>query len=132
MADLPNASEQLLVLDAFNSDAIPVHLMTLEAFTLYKNKISEDGAILVHLSNRHLQLLPIINAVGRSLDMMVFYLDHKGDPKKGQFNSKWALLTSNQTLAFKIMKGTGWRFVADGKQLLWTDDYSNIIPLLKS
>lgn len=131
LANLPDGMDQLLVLDAFNSDAIPVHLMTLEAFTLYKNKISKDGVILVHLSNRHLQLLPVINAVGRSLEMMVFYLDHKGDRKKGQFSSQWALLTSNQSLAFKIMKGSGWRFMTDGKQLLWTDDYSNIIPLLR-
>lgn len=131
LASLPDASQKLLVLDAFNSDAIPVHLMTKEAFILYKNKISDDGAILVQLSNRHLQLLPVVNAVGRSLDMMVFYIDHKGDPKLGQFDSQWALLTSNQSLGFNIMKGSGWHFVADDAHLLWTDDYSNIIPLLK-
>ncbi len=131
LGTLANSSNQLLVLDAFNSDAIPVHLMTLEAFTLYKNKITPDGVILVHLSNRHLKLLPVLNAVGRSLEMMVLYLVHKGDAKMGQFNSEWALLTTNQDLAYKIMSGTGWQFMADGKQLLWTDDYSNIIPLLK-
>lgn len=131
LAKIPDGSQQLIVLDAFNSDAIPVHLMTLEAFTLYKKKITDEGVILVNLSNRHLQLLPVLNAAGRSLDMMVFYLVHKGDPKLGQFNSEWALLTTNQPLAFKLMNGTGWRFVADNKQLLWTDDYSNIVPLLK-
>ncbi|KTD57862.1 spermidine synthase [Legionella shakespearei] len=128
---LPDASQQLIILDAFNSDAIPVHLMTLEAFTMYKKKSAENGVILVNLSNRHLQLLPVLNAVGRSLDMMVFYLVHKGDPKLGQFNSEWALLTMNQPLAMKLMQGTGWRFVADNEQLLWTDDYSNIVPLFK-
>lgn len=128
---LPDNSQNLIILDAFNSDAIPVHLMTLEAFTMYKRKSTADGVILVNLSNRHLQLLPVLNAMGRSLDMMVFYLVHKGDPKLGQFNSEWALLTMNQPLAMKLMQGTGWRFVADNKQLLWTDDYSNIVPLFK-
>ena len=131
MEELMDASQKLLVLDAFNSDSIPVHLMTREAFTLYQHKISNDGIILVHLSNRHLDLLPVLNAIGRSLDMMVFFVDHQGDRKLGQFDSQWALLTSNQPFAFKLMKNTGWRFVADNKQMLWTDDYSNIIPLLK-
>lgn len=131
LVNIPDASQDLLILDAFNSDAIPVHLMTLEAFTLYKKKIVVGGVILVNLSNRHLQLLPVLNAIGRSLDMITLSLQHKGDRKLGQFNSEWALLTSDQSLAFKIMKGTNWRFVADDNQFLWTDDYSNIIPLLK-
>jgi len=123
-------SQNLLLLDAFTSDAIPVHLMTLEAFTLYQKKLKQDGVILVNLSNRHMQLLPVLNAIGRKLDMMVFSLAHRGDPKLGQFASEWALLTSNENLAPGLMK-TGWKFAANGKQILWTDDYSNIIPLLK-
>jgi spermidine synthase len=128
---LPDGSQKLLILDAFSSDSIPVHLMTLEAFTLYKKKISEDGLILVNLSNRHLELLPVLNAVGHSLDMMVFYVMHEGDQKLGQFDSKWALLTMNENLVFKLMQNSNWRFLAENKQFLWTDDYSNIVPLLK-
>ena len=131
LGKIANASQQLIILDAFNSDAIPVHLMTLEAFTIYKQKLTDNGVILVNLSNRHLQILPVLNSIARSLDMMLLNLVHKGDPKQGQFDSEWGLLTSDQALATKIMKGTGWRFVADNNQLLWTDDYSNIIPLLK-
>jgi len=131
LAQLADNSQKLLVLDAFNSDSIPVHLMTLEAFTLYKQKITEDGAVLVNLSNRHLQLLPVLNAIGRSLDLMVFFVAHKGDAKLGQFDSEWALLTSNQDLAFKVMNNSNWRFDASNDQFLWTDDYSNLIPLLK-
>lgn len=128
---LPDASQKLLIVDAFNSDAIPVHLITLEAFALYKHKITQDGAILVNLSNRHLDLLPVLTAVGRYLDMMVFYIAHQGDSALGQFSSEWALLTMNEELVFKLMGNTNWRFVASNKQFLWTDDYSNIIPLLK-
>ncbi len=128
---IPDASQQLIILDAFNSDAIPVHLMTLEAFTLYKQKLTDNGVILVNLSNRHLKILPVLNSIARSLDMMLLNLVHKGVPKLGQFDSEWGLLTNDQVLANKLMNGSGWRFVADNNQLLWTDDYSNIIPLLK-
>ncbi|CAM2984425.1 spermidine synthase [Legionella steigerwaltii] len=128
---LPDHSQNLLVVDAFNSDAIPVHLLTFESFTLYKQKITEDGGILINLSNRHLQLLPVINAAGRSLDQMVFYINYKGIPALAQFDSQWAFLTSNEALAFQLMKGSNWRFDASDEQFLWTDDYSNVIPLLK-
>lgn len=128
---LPDHSQNLLIVDAFNSDAIPVHLLTFEAFTLYKQKITKDGGILINLSNRHLQLLPVINAAGRSLELMVFYINNKGLPALAQFDSEWAFLTFNEALAFQLMKGTNWRFDASNEQFLWTDDYSNLIPLLK-
>ncbi len=129
--NLKDYSQDILVLDAFNSDAIPVHLMTLEAFRLYQKKLTENGIILVNISNRHLDVLPVLNAIGHSLDFMVFQLTHTGNPKLGQFNSEWALLTMNQDFAFQLMKGTSWKFVGDSQQMLWTDDYSNIIPLLR-
>lgn len=128
---LRDRSQNLFVLDAFNSDAIPVHLLTLEAFNLYKRKLTHDGVILVNVSNRHLGIVPVLTAIGRSLDFMVFFLAHTGDPKLGQFNSEWALLTTNQDFAFKLMNGTNWQFVADNKEVMWTDDYSNIVPLLR-
>lgn len=131
IAQSPDVSQHLIVLDAFNSDAIPVHLMTLEAFKLYQQKLQKDGVILVNLSNRHVDLLPVLTAIGRSLDMMVFSLVHKGDPKLGQFDSAWALLTTNEPLGFNLMNDAGWRFAANDNELLWTDDYSNVVPLLR-
>lgn len=124
-------SQNIIIMDAFNSDAIPTHLVTLEAFKLYQQKLANNGVILINLSNRHLQLLPVINAMGRALNLMVFHIAHQGDAKLGQFNSEWALLTDNESLVFQLMAGSGWQFVADNRQYLWTDDYSNIIPLLK-
>ena len=131
IGSLPLNSQQLLIMDAFSSDAIPMHLMTLEAFSLYKTKITPEGAILVHISNRHLDLLPVVNTVGHALNLMVFYIYHKGNPKLGQFNSAWALLTANERLANQLMRAGEWRFLTDEKHVLWTDDYSNIIRLLK-
>lgn len=128
---LDDKSQTIVIVDAFNSDAIPVHLMTYEAFALYRQKISKEGLILVNLSNRHLELLPVLTAIGRSLNVMVFQIHHKGNPSFGQFDSEWALMTTNQDLALKLMRKGQWRFVASDKEFLWTDDYSNLIPLLK-
>lgn len=124
-------SQDLIILDAFSSDSVPVHLITLEAFKLYIEKLAPKGVILVNISNRHVQLLPVLSAIGRSLDLMVFSLSHKGIPRLGQFDSEWALLTYNQAFASNLMRNSNWRFVTEDSPFLWTDDYSNVIPLLK-
>ncbi|MFW2570328.1 spermidine synthase [Legionella sp. 29fVS95] len=122
---------ELLVVDAFSSDAIPTHLLTLEAFKLYQQKIIADGVILVNISNRHLNLLPVLTAAGRELELLVLHKGHAGNNKLGQFQSEWVLLTANQPLSIYLMRSHGWRFVAKRESQLWTDDYSNLIPLLK-
>ena len=126
-----DASYDLLVMDAFNSDAVPVHLLTMEAFSSYKQKITEDGAILVNITNRHLALLPVLNGAGRALDMIVLYSAQPANHRLGQFAAEWVLLTTNMHLASGLMGKQGWRFVTDGPSQLWTNDYSNIMPLLK-
>ena len=128
---IPDASQNLLFVDAFNSDAIPMHLITLEAFNLYQQKLAPNGGILVNLSNRHLRILPLITAIGRETGMMVFHTLAPGNPALGQFPAEWALLTKNEQLAHVLLRKNSWRFVADQEQILWTDNYSNIIPLLK-
>ncbi|VEG92445.1 spermidine synthase [Legionella spiritensis] len=126
-----DADYDMLVVDAFSSDAIPTHLLTREAFHLYRKRLSSDGVLLVNISNRHLHLLPVLNAAARELDYMLLHKLDPGDNKGGQFPSEWALLTTNQDLAFHLMNRQGWRFVTENSQLLWTDNYSNLIPLLK-
>lgn len=131
LTNKPDKSYDILIMDAFSSDAIPVHLLTLEAFALYQQKLSTNGAILVNISNRHLGVLPVITAAGRQLDMIVMRKKHSGDAKRGQFPSEWALLTINEALANTLIFKEGWQFVTDSKQILWTNDYSNLVPLIK-
>ncbi len=107
-----------------------MHLLTKEAFAAYQQKVKQQGAILVHISNRHLNLLPVINAAAQAQEQIILALAHQGDRSKGQFDSHWAVLTENERLAEALMQ-QGWRFAAGGERLLWTDDYSNLIPLLK-
>lgn len=76
LEEVPDATYGVLVLDAFTSDAIPVHLLTLEAFDLYRRKLRHDGLLAVHVSNRYLDLRPIIAGTARQLGMACFECNH--------------------------------------------------------
>ncbi|STX29523.1 spermidine synthase [Legionella beliardensis] len=126
------SSTDLLIIDAFSSDSIPTHLLTYEAFKLYKQKLTANGVLLVHISNRHINLLPVLTAIGRKLDWVVLHQYHTGNSKLGQFSSEWVVLTPNEPFAIELLrKNAGWKFVTTQKTMLWTDNYSNLIPLLK-
>jgi spermidine synthase len=130
IARTKNATYHVLVVDVFNSDAIPVHLLTKEAFHLYHDKITADGVILVNISNRHLRLLPVVAAAGQQLNMVVLHKQDAGNQHLGQLASEWVLLTNNERLAGRLMGASGWQFVTELSSRLWTDDYSNIMPLV--
>ncbi len=130
MTQLPDQSSQLLILDAFSSDAIPVHLLTIEAFSLYQKKLAHNGLIVVNVSNRYLNIVPVIIAAAHRLNLIMLYQNDPGNRRLGQLPSKWVLLTSNENLAFRILQLKGWTFVTEQKSILWTDHYSNIIPLI--
>jgi hypothetical protein len=131
MQKIPDSALDLLVVDAFSSDAIPIHLLTWEAFKLYQQKIKTDAVILIHISNRNLNLLPVITTVGHRLNWIILSKEQAANVKEGQLASEWALLTANEKLAFSLMQKAGWRFVTQPSKQLWTDDYSNLVPLLK-
>jgi len=131
MSKAPNQVLDLLVIDAFSGDAIPTHLLTQEAFSLFQKKLTNRGTILVNISNRYLNLLPVLVACGRGQEDIVLFKRDQGDTTLGQFKSTWVLLTRNDVLASKMMK-KGWRFAtnANTPAITWTDDYSNLLPLL--
>lgn len=120
----------LIVLDAFSSDAIPVHLLTKEALELYKKTLSPAGVILVHISNRYLDLMPVITAGSLDSQFTVLFKRHLPNLKKMQFGSDWALITANQKLA-TLMTTQGWQRQTASQAEPWTDNYSNIVPLLR-
>ncbi len=69
LAEAPPHRYDLLVIDAFNSDAIPIHLLTLEALSMYRSKLSEGGVLLFHLSNRYLDLEPVLGRLARAANL---------------------------------------------------------------
>ncbi len=122
----------LIVLDAFSSGTIPVHLLTREAFDLYLQRLEPRGALLFHISNRHLDLAPVLAAQVRDLDLAAFeWVDVRADDdvERGIFGSHWVLITrSAQDLDYVPV--AGWRpLEAEAPDRAWTDDFSNLLTV---
>ncbi|MCA8910606.1 MAG: fused MFS/spermidine synthase [Planctomycetes bacterium] len=144
----------VLVLDAFSSDSIPVHLLTLEAFQLYRRHLAPDGVICVHISNRYLNLAPIVSGIADRVGLQKLGWTSGGDPRSGTVVAEWIVLTDSQQmqLAFEQrakylvdfetehgaigMYEPGFAWVTDLEDAeedfpVWTDDYSNLFRILK-
>jgi hypothetical protein len=121
----------LLVIDAFSGDLIPTHLMTHEAFLLYQQHIKSQGVMALHISNRHLSLLPVIMHHSRSLNMQVMVFETPGNVN--EHDAQWVVLTNNSqliqspNLIYRQTEITNGQY----QDVLWTDDYSSLLPILK-
>jgi hypothetical protein len=114
----------LLIIDAFSSDSIPVHLLTKEAFEIYKARLSENGVLLLHLSNRYLDLRPVAQAAAQELHWSIAHKIWKPEGKTGRVTaSEYAVLTSHGAFIDKLYAHdkTWTRFEGD-TPVLWTDD----------
>ena len=128
LEEAPNAAYDLIVLDAFSSDAVPVHLLTQEAFDLYARKLSPGGSIVVHISNRYLDLEPVIAATADHLDW-VSSVGETTTAAPPATASKWVLVTGNSASTAALRAGHGWR-APGALRLTWTDDYSSVLSAL--
>ncbi len=128
------SSLDLLALDAFSSDAIPMHLMTREAFAVYAHALQPKGLLLVHISNRFLDLEPVVDAVARDGGWhaaKLYYLPPKHTAAASA--SQWIALSRDAATLDALSRGPGdWQPLTPRAGLgAWTDDYSSILPLLK-
>lgn len=123
----------VLVLDVFNSDSIPVHLLTREAFELYLQQLTGDGILAAHISNRHLDLLPVLWQLADHFDLKLSVISTKSDAEKGVFESKWVLMAHDPALLDipTISKYADPLPGYSSKVSLWTDDYSNLFQILR-
>lgn len=127
----PPQDFDVLVVDAFSSDAIPVHLMTAEAVGIYLKHLKPGGVIAFHVTNRFLNLIPVVEALARAHGLAVIHIPDQGtDPLASR--SDWMLLSADKTLlanpeltahARKIAARPDWR--------LWTDSFNNLVQVLK-
>ena len=122
----------LIILDAFSSDAIPIHIVTCEALSIYLRKLTPDGLILVHVTNGYFQLAPTIARTAATLGLAsVFRSDRnlvvdKGDQK---WPSDWMAIGRPRDLA--VLTGAeGWQPVEPGRRP-WTDDFSDVLAALR-
>ncbi len=133
---LQNAPDQhygLIVLDAFNSDAIPLHLLTQEAIDLYTSKLATGGMLAFHISNRSLRLDGVLaDLANHNGSMSLSSADGEFNPVSGKDPSEW-LVMARQSPAFeKLARDPRWRVVEGRTESdAWTDDFSNILRVFR-
>lgn len=127
----------LIHADAFSSDSIPTHLLTVEAIQLYFDRLTDDGMVVLHISNRYLDLMPLVFelAVRTTPFAPLVASDFKipEEERMYRFASDWVVLTRNKDTALRLLDAGMESFVIEEKDRIrvWTDDYSNIISLIK-
>ena len=122
----------LLVLDAFSGDAIPVHLLTEEAFRVYRDHLKSDASILaVHITNAHLELEPVIAASARRLGFEGVRIDYEGDKAHLPEPSTWILLSREKGVFERGQFKAAAPRPLGRQEVLFTDQFSNLLRVLK-
>jgi hypothetical protein len=121
----------VLVIDAFSGDAIPLHLLTREALAIYKRHLAPNGILAFHISNQHVDLEPAIYLLAEAAGMQARTVHSRADDERGEFSATWVLLTNNG--AFLTLPAVAERTRTTEQRAglrLWTDDYSSLLALL--
>lgn len=119
----------LIALDAFTSDAIPAHLLTVEAVRTYLTRLADGGLLAVHISNRHLDLAPVLAAIGAELGL-TGVVREDGAPSAPGIASTWVVLARAPADLDRLLTRADWQPLrADGTRA-WTDDYSSLVQVL--
>jgi len=132
MAQMPHEKYGTIVIDAFSSDAIPVHLLTKEAMQMYLDKLKPGGIIVIHVTNRHLDLRPLLAVQSEAVGAVAYQKFFRGEGDLN-FSAFWVVLARNDaTLAPLLTGATDWhKLLPEPDAKPWTDDYTNILPYLE-
>jgi len=123
----------ILIVDAYSSDAIPIHLSTREALQLYLEKLAPNGVMAFHISNRHLDLEPMLGNLARELRLVA---RTRNDNKKqnrpeGVTASEWVVMARRKENLGALAKDARWKITKTNNARLWTDDYSSILSVFQ-
>src|ERR1700678_917681 len=122
----------VIVIDAFSGDAIPVHLLTREALALYRRHLQPDGILVFHVSNQYVDLEPVVAALAKDAGLYALSVHSHGDEQNGLFFPDWILVTTNQAfLSQPEVVNNAFPTPLRPDVRLWTDNYSSLLPLLK-
>jgi hypothetical protein len=130
-AEPPQEKFDVIVVDAFSGDSIPTHLLTAEAFDLYRKHLNRGGILAVHVSNRYLRLAPVVRRLAENCGMGFSRIDDSGNASHLQSGSLWVLVTQNDRfLRANPSNPSDW---GDDNlpAPLWTDQYSNLFQILR-
>jgi hypothetical protein len=123
----------ILILDAFSSDAIPMHLLTAEAFSTYLGHLAPDGILAANMSNRHVDIKPVIKQLAEHNDMQFRYVTNYRDEGRGIYGADWGLVTNNEAfLSDEVLVSHALdTSKIDTSLRMWTDDFTNLLDVLK-
>jgi SAM-dependent methyltransferase len=139
LVEEPAGRFDLLAVDAFSSDAIPLHLLTREAFETYSRTLSPEGVLLVHVSNRFLDLEPVVAAIAKEMGLSAraFWYQPDVDGRTESYNASiWIALTADEAAMTRFTEATGqsgnWLPIATRQGVpAWTDGFASVLPVLK-
>ncbi len=124
----------VLAIDAFSSDAIPIHLLTKEALETYGAHLAPGGVLAIHVTNRFIHLVPVVQRLAHELHKEIIYVASGRDPEHGVNSCDWLLLTTNSRAEVSIRLAAKQGALSDEPVALlplWTDDFSNVWDVLK-
>src|SRR3954463_2442997 len=125
----PDGVYDLIIVDAYSSDAIPIHLATQEAMAIYKQKLAPEGAVAMHISNRHLELTSVVVGIADAKDLKSWvFSEDSGRDNEYIFSTSVVVCAREEADVGKLASSEEWALEeADEKQRVWTDDYSNVL-----
>ncbi len=122
----------VLVVDAFSGDAVPIHLLTKEAFAEYFKHLKPDGVLAVHVTNRFLDLIPVVKAAADNFGRQARLVSFEGDSDRLIFRSNWVLIHANgDFFARPEFKDVAQAITARADFRIWDDNYSSVLAVLK-
>ena len=128
----PPQRYDVLIVDAFSGDAVPAHLMTVQALEVYRRHLAPGGIVAFHVSSQFLALAPVVEQLARNAGMQAVRVVDRKDPARLVFDSEWVLVTANAEFLADpaVVRARVPNDVPAGFRL-WTDDYSSLFPIIK-
>jgi hypothetical protein len=125
----PDGTYDLIIVDAYSSDAIPIHLATEEAMEIYKKKLAPQGAVVMHVSNRHLELASVVVGIADANDLKSWvYSEDSGRDNEYIFSTSVVVSAREEADVGALASSDKWALTeAEDNQRVWTDDYSNVL-----
>ena len=130
IAKADNGKYGLIIMDAFSSDSVPVHLLTSEAIDVYLSKLTNNGIIALHITNNYVNLEPIISSLAKEKGLAALIKRSSGGTDHLTYASSWVILAKESANFLELRKRGGWRKLEKNNLKPWTDDYSNILEAI--
>ncbi len=136
LENTPDRHYGLIVLDAYSSDAIPVHLLTRESLRLYREKLAPDGLLAFHISNRHLDLPPLLSALAEDAGLYYLFQDDTiasaEEADEGKLPSEWVIMAECESALDPFRRDPRWQSVgSEDPPRVWTDNYSSLFEVFR-